>query len=42
VHCQSGGRSARAKKLLDSQGYTQVEDLGSLAHAREVIEPKQK
>jgi phage shock protein E len=38
VHCQSGGRATRAKKLLDSEGYTHVENLGSLAHAREVIE----
>jgi len=37
VHCQSGGRSARAKKLLDSKGYAHVEDLGSLAHARQVV-----
>jgi phage shock protein E len=42
VHCQSGGRSARAKKLLDSRGYTQVQDLGSLAHARQVLEGKQE
>jgi phage shock protein E len=40
VHCQSGGRSARAKKLLDQWGYANVEDLGSLAHAREVLTPK--
>ena len=38
VHCQSGGRSARAKKALDSMGYSHVEDLGSLAHARQVVE----
>ena len=37
VHCQSGGRSARAKTLLQELGYTQVEDLGSIAHARTVL-----
>lgn len=41
VHCQGGGRSARAKKLLDGKGYTNVEDLGSLANAREKLEKKQ-
>ena len=38
VHCQSGGRSARAKTLLESLGYTNVEDLGSLSHARTVLD----
>jgi phage shock protein E len=42
VHCQSGGRSARAKKALDAQGYTHVQDLGSLAHARQVVENQQQ
>lgn len=38
VHCQSGGRSAAAKESLEKIGYRQVIDLGSLAHAREVLE----
>ncbi len=41
VHCQSGGRSARAKDILDRKGYTRVYDLGSLAHARQVMEGKE-
>lgn len=40
VHCQAGGRSARASKELRSMGYKNVVDLGSLAHAREVVEGK--
>jgi phage shock protein E len=40
VHCQSGGRSAKAKQLLEKLGYTNVVDLGSLAHAREVLGSK--
>ena len=40
VHCRSGNRSARAKATLDRLGYTNVTDLGSLAHAREVVEGK--
>lgn len=34
VHCQSGTRSARAKKTLEGLGYTNVIDLGSIANAR--------
>jgi phage shock protein E len=30
VYCQSGGRSARAKALLLSQGFSQVHDLGGI------------
>ena len=30
VYCRSGRRSRRAAKLLDSFGYTQLYDLGSL------------
>ena len=30
VYCRSGRRSRRAAKLLDSFGYTQIYDLGSL------------
>ncbi len=40
VHCQSGGRSAAATQILRRLGYTQVQDLGSLAHARQVVENK--
>ena len=40
VHCQAGGRSARAKAALDKMGYTNVKDLGSLANARAEIEGK--
>ena len=40
VHCRSGNRSARAKATLERLGYTNVTDLGSLAHAREVVEGK--
>ena len=36
VHCQSGGRSATAKKKLDAIGYTNVIDLGSFKRAREL------
>lgn len=38
VHCQSGGRSAAATQKLQSMGYKNVVDLGSLANARKVIE----
>jgi len=38
VHCQSGGRSAAAAKTLQSMGYKQVVNLGSLANARKVVE----
>ena len=31
VYCQSGGRSAMAKRLLESQGFSNVHDLGSMA-----------
>jgi phage shock protein E len=40
IHCRSGGRSARAKTALEKLGYINVTDLGSLAHAREVVEGK--
>jgi phage shock protein E len=36
VHCQSGGRSASAKKKLEAIGYTRVIDLGSFKRAREL------
>ncbi|MCE8511756.1 sulfurtransferase [Ruegeria pomeroyi] len=32
VYCASGGRSARARKLLLSLGFTEVHNLGGLAH----------
>jgi phage shock protein E len=41
VHCQGGYRSAKARTVLEQEGYTHVQDLGSLAHARQVIEGKQ-
>jgi phage shock protein E len=36
LHCQSGGRSAAAKRDLEALGYKNVVNLGSLANAREV------
>lgn len=30
VYCQSGGRSAMAKRLLESNGFTEVHDLGPI------------
>lgn len=30
VYCQSGGRSAMAKRLLESNGFTEVHDLGGI------------
>lgn len=36
LHCQSGGRSAAAKRELEALGYKNVINLGSLANAREV------
>lgn len=36
VHCQSGVRSATAKKKLEAIGYTNVIDLGSIKRAREL------
>lgn len=31
VYCQSGGRSAMAKRLLEGNGFTKVHDLGGIA-----------
>ncbi|MBW2225304.1 MAG: rhodanese-like domain-containing protein [Deltaproteobacteria bacterium] len=31
VYCQSGGRSAMAKRLLESNGFTNVHDLGGIS-----------
>jgi len=31
VYCQSGGRSAAAKRLLESRGFANVHDLGGMA-----------
>jgi rhodanese-related sulfurtransferase len=31
VYCQSGARSSMAKRLLESHGFTNVHDLGSIA-----------
>ena len=30
VYCQSGGRSAMAKRLLETKGFTSVHDLGGI------------
>jgi phage shock protein E len=30
LYCQSGARSAMAKRLLESKGFTQVHDMGSM------------
>lgn len=30
VYCQSGGRSAMAKRMLEGKGFTSVHDLGSI------------
>lgn len=37
VHCKSGGRSGRAKKYLESQGFTRVRNMigGMLAYREE-------
>lgn len=40
VHCLSGGRSALARRSLLSQGYTRVQNLGSLGRARNIVESK--
>jgi phage shock protein E len=32
VYCRSGGRSARAKRLLEGAGYTSVIDLGGIGN----------
>lgn len=32
VYCRSGGRSARAEKLLTAAGYTHVKDLGGIGN----------
>ena len=34
VYCASGGRSAMAKQILNSAGYTNVTDGGGIASAR--------
>jgi phage shock protein E len=38
LHCQSGVRSATARRKLKAIGYTQVFNLGSLARARSLCE----
>jgi rhodanese-related sulfurtransferase len=40
LHCQSGIRSAMAKKLLDSRGYTNVFNLGSYSRAAQIVAGK--
>ncbi|MGB7769439.1 MAG: rhodanese-like domain-containing protein [Verrucomicrobiia bacterium] len=37
LHCQSGMRSGLAKNKLESLGYTNVFNLGSLARARNIV-----
>jgi phage shock protein E len=39
LHCQSGGRSANAKAILEKQGYKTVENLGSYRQAQALLEP---
>ncbi len=38
LHCQSGRRSASAKKILERMGYANVQDLGSFENARQKLE----
>ena len=38
VYCQSGGRSARAGKLLELMGYESVTDLGGISDYRGPVE----
>ena len=38
VYCQSGGRSARAARLLELLGYEQVTDIGGIADYRGPME----
>jgi phage shock protein E len=40
LHCQGGKRSAKAKKLLDSLGYTHVFDLGAYSRAAQIVSGK--
>lgn len=40
VHCQGGGRSARAYKKLQELGYTNVRDLGSFEAAKAELDRK--
>jgi rhodanese-related sulfurtransferase len=37
LHCQSGARSAIARKMVKKMGYPQVFNLGSYARAAEVV-----
>jgi rhodanese-related sulfurtransferase len=40
LHCQGGMRSAKAKTLLDSLGYTHVFDLGAYSRAAQIVAGK--
>ena len=42
VHCRSGSRSAKAKKILEDLGYKNVRDFGSLESARGALEAKSR
>jgi phage shock protein E len=42
LHCASGFRSARAAKILGRLGYSNVQDLGSMANAEKEISRKLK
>ncbi len=42
VYCQTGGRSAAAKTVLQRLGYSEVTDLGSLANARKRLQKNAK
>lgn len=38
LHCAAGGRAELAKQILESKGYTNVENLGGLEDARAYVE----
>ena len=40
VYCRTGRRSGLAKTALERMGYTRVENVGTLADARQRFEPK--
>ncbi|TGN40279.1 rhodanese-like domain-containing protein [Marinobacter confluentis] len=39
LYCKSGGRAGKAKSALESAGYTNVNNVGSVAEAREARNP---
>lgn len=42
VYCASGGRSQRAKALLETQGFTRVIDAGTQAKLKKARDERQK